>query len=42
VDTRDDLAALIDALARRGGKAPATRAALDELERLRAQRAVPA
>ena len=42
VDTGDDLAALQAALAERGNQAPATRAALDELERRRAQRAVPA
>jgi 2-phospho-L-lactate guanylyltransferase len=42
VDTSDDLAALASALAVTGDRAPATRAALHDLERRRGRRAVPA
>jgi 2-phospho-L-lactate/phosphoenolpyruvate guanylyltransferase len=42
VDTGADLSALIAALAARPGRAPATREALREVERLRGRRAVPA
>jgi 2-phospho-L-lactate/phosphoenolpyruvate guanylyltransferase len=42
VDTGDDLAALTAALAERRGQAPATRAALDRLERERSRPAVRA